>query len=87
MGSFFKPFYYLIYILIFLIIFISCFFTPSILGLENIGSYEININEKGFAWPAPGYTKINSYFGKRTSPTAGASSYHKGIDIAAPERK
>ncbi len=36
-------------------------------------------------WPSPGYTKINSYFGKRTSPTVGASSYHKGIDIGAPE--
>lgn len=39
----------------------------------------------GFVWPSPGYTKINSYFGKRVSPTAGASSYHKGIDIGAPE--
>ena len=41
--------------------------------------------EHGFVWPSPGYTKINSYFGKRVSPTAGASSYHKGIDIGAPE--
>ena len=32
-----------------------------------------------------GYLRINSYFGKRTSPTQGASSYHKGIDIGAPE--
>ena len=32
-----------------------------------------------------GYTTINSYFGKRTSPTAGASSFHKGIDIGAPK--
>ena len=32
-----------------------------------------------------GYTTINSYFGSRTSPTAGASSYHKGIDIGAPQ--
>ena len=39
----------------------------------------------GFVWPSPGYTKINSYFGKRISPTAGASNYHKGIDIGAPE--
>ena len=35
--------------------------------------------------PLHGYTTINSYFGKRTSPTAGASSYHKGIDIGAPQ--
>ena len=32
-----------------------------------------------------GYTTINSYFGYRTSPTAGASSYHSGLDIGAPE--
>ena len=31
-----------------------------------------------------GYTYISSYFGKRTSPTAGASTYHSGIDIPAP---
>ena len=32
-----------------------------------------------------GYTKITSPFGKRHSPTAGASSFHKGIDIGAPK--
>ena len=32
-----------------------------------------------------GYTRISSYFGKRESPTSGASSYHSGIDIPAPE--
>lgn len=35
-----------------------------------------------FTWPVPGYTQITSYFGARTSPVAGASSNHKGIDIA-----
>lgn len=35
-----------------------------------------------FTWPAPGNTRITSYFGNRESPTAGASTYHKGIDIA-----
>ena len=33
-----------------------------------------------------GYTTITSYFGKRTAPTTGASTYHSGIDIAAPTR-
>ena len=32
-----------------------------------------------------GYTRISSYFGKRTAPTPGASTYHKGVDIPAPE--
>lgn len=38
-----------------------------------------------YAWPLPGYTRVSSYYGKRKSPTTGASSYHKGIDIPAPE--
>lgn len=32
-------------------------------------------------WPTSGY--ISSYFGYRDQPTAGASTYHQGIDIAA----
>lgn len=36
-----------------------------------------------FTWPVPGTTPANitSPFGNRTSPVAGASSYHRGIDI------
>ena len=40
------------------------------------------INVTGFTWPVPGYNQITSYFGSRTSPVAGASSNHRGIDIA-----
>lgn len=89
-GSFLKPFYYIIIILITLILFISCFFSP-IISDGAFAFYDLNVIENmeisnsGFVWPIPGYTKITSYFGKRTSPTAGASSYHKGIDIGAPE--
>lgn len=32
-----------------------------------------------------GYNKITSYFGKRISPTTGASSNHSGIDISAKQ--
>ncbi len=34
-------------------------------------------------WPVPSCTIITSRFGYRTSPTAGASSYHGGLDIGA----
>ena len=34
-------------------------------------------------WPCPGVNIITSRFGYRTSPTAGASSYHGGLDIGA----
>ncbi len=30
------------------------------------------------------YTKLTSPFGNRESPTAGASSYHQGVDLSAP---
>ena len=87
-SSFFKSFYYIIGLLVVLIIFIPCFFTPFISNEEMVKQMqdkEIFISEKGFAWPIPGYTKITSDFGRRISPTAGATSFHKGIDIGAPE--
>ena len=37
-----------------------------------------------FRWPLQIKGHITSYFGHRDSPTAGASSFHQGIDIAAP---
>ena len=37
-----------------------------------------------FQWPVPGNYTITSPFGNRNSPTAGASSNHRGIDIACP---
>lgn len=32
-----------------------------------------------------GIYRITSYFGKRRAPANGASTFHKGIDIGAPE--
>ena len=46
----------------------------------------INSSYSKFLWPTPGFTTITSYFGYRNAPTSGASSYHSGIDIGAPER-
>ena len=36
-----------------------------------------------FVWPCPASSRINSKFGDRESPTKGASTNHKGIDIGA----
>lgn len=36
-----------------------------------------------FSWPCPSSTRVTSEYGQRISPTAGASSNHKGIDIGA----
>lgn len=77
----------IITLIIFLVIFISCFFTP-VISNGTISSYKVSdmqISYHGFMWPTPGYTRINSPYGKRVSPTAGASNFHKGIDIGAPE--
>lgn len=42
------------------------------------------ISSTGFIWPAAASRRITSPFGYRSQPTAGASTYHKGIDIGAP---
>ena len=40
----------------------------------------------GESWMVPcSYRQLSSPFGKRESPTAGASSNHQGIDLAGPE--
>lgn len=47
----------------------------------NTGSTTFN---GSFTWPVPSSSRITSSFGYRDQPTAGASTYHKGIDIGAP---
>ena len=41
------------------------------------------VSLSNFRWPVPSCTIITSRFGYRVSPTAGASSYHGGLDIGA----
>lgn len=51
---------------------------------SNTNKPDDSYNGGAFKWPCPSSTKITSDYGTRLSPMAGASSNHKGIDIAAP---
>lgn len=42
------------------------------------------IGKLGLHWPLQMPGRISSHFGYRNSPTAGASTYHRGVDIAVP---
>lgn len=82
-GSFFSA-YERIFAIIFIlaIIFVPTIYATGIAKDENSGA---KYYSDKFCWPIPGYTNISSPFGRRNSPTGGASSFHQGIDIPAPE--
>ena len=42
------------------------------------------VSASGFVWPLASAGRLSCGFGPRRAPTAGASTYHKGIDIAVP---
>lgn len=42
------------------------------------------VSTSGFLWPLASSGRISCGFGPRSAPTKGASTYHKGIDIATP---
>ena len=75
-----------------LIIFISVFFVPfyneTTIVSDISGNTKIEkvISTSGdLCWPLPGYTTISSPFGYRNAPTAGATNFHGGIDLPAPQ--
>ncbi len=43
----------------------------------------LSVGDISFTWPCPSSGRITSGFGGRSSPTEGASTNHKGIDIGA----
>ncbi|MCR5625491.1 MAG: peptidoglycan DD-metalloendopeptidase family protein [Lachnospiraceae bacterium] len=43
----------------------------------------VSVAATGFAWPLPIKSRIASPFGPRVAPTAGASTFHKGVDLSA----
>ena len=91
-SSFFKASFSFSIAFFIIILFICIFFIPllsifpeSFSFSDSSTSSSFIVSNSNYIWPIPGYTRITSPFGKRISPTAGASSFHKGIDIAAPE--
>ncbi len=52
-------------------------------GSSNETEPDDTYNGGVFTWPCPSSTRITSDYGVRLSPTEGASSNHKGIDIGA----
>ncbi len=82
-----SAFFNLFKIPIIMLIIICLLFVPVLYTNSDYSiSYSSNMySQYSFMWPIPNYTNISSYFGRRTSPTAGASSYHSGVDIPAPE--
>lgn len=49
-------------------------------AIENVTPKDETDPDK-MIWPLPGDGRIYAYFGYRVAPTAGASTYHRGLDI------
>ena len=81
-----KLFSFIIIFIVLICIFFIPFFSSTNINSNSTSNELIFIDtSSSYIWPIPDYTRISSYFGKRSAPTAGAATYHTGIDIPAPE--
>ena len=92
MFLFSKKYYLLFFLPIILSVLICILYVPALSKNYNFTLSTSNSNKNiskftlsssGFVWPVPGFTTITSPYGRRTSPTRGASTFHSGIDIGA----
>ena len=83
-----RSLFYSFFSFFIIMILIPIFFIPVYVSYPEMMNPNLSIPvdpNVEYLWPIPASTTITSRFGKRTSPTAGASTFHKGVDIAAPE--
>ena len=75
------------FLLFLFLFFITCITTFMVNSNACFTTSPINyyFSSDDFIWPLLNYYTISSPFGTRLSPTTGASTYHSGIDIPAPE--
>ena len=58
---------------------------PKPVIVPKIAKAILNSNDKQMLYPLPNPTAISSGFGWRVHPITGKSTFHQGIDLAAPE--
>ncbi len=82
-----KKILFYLSILFSLFFFVTCITTYVVYSGESFSTSptEHYTPTSDYPWPLPGYHTISSPFGFRISPVTGASSFHSGIDIPAPE--
>lgn len=83
-----KKIYFYSFILFSFLFFVCCITTYVVYSGDSFitDSMKYDFSTADYFWPLPKYHTISSPFGFRISPTSGASSYHSGIDIPAPEK-
>ncbi len=74
----------ILFLLLFFVVCITTFIVHSNSSFTT-SSTDYYFSSDEFTWPLPDYFTISSPFGLRISPTTGASTYHSGVDIPAPE--